>query len=87
MPLSFLDKDGRYCRTFSTGRLAGLACRDASGWAVQATTPAERPETGALRQAGSALPRALLEAVDARIAGTALTAAEEQQARDRGWIR
>jgi hypothetical protein len=85
--LSFVDRDGQYCRTFSTDRIAGLACREASRWTVQSTTPAEPAASGALRQAASPLPRALLEAVDERIAGTALTAAQERQARDRGWVR
>jgi len=85
--LSFIDKDGQYCRTFSVERIAGLACRDASRWTVQTTTPAERAASSAMRQAGSPLPHALLEAVDARIAGTALTAAQEQQARAHGWLR
>lgn len=87
--LSFVGKDGHYCRTFSTERMAGLACRDASRWAVQTTVAAE---TGALangdmRQAASALPRAVLEAVDARIDGVTLTAEQERAARDKGWQR
>jgi hypothetical protein len=85
--LSFVDKDGQYCRTFSVERIAGLACRDASRWTVQITTPAEPAASSAMRQAGSPLPRALMEAIDARIVGTALTAAQEQEARDRGWAR
>lgn len=83
--LSFVDKDGQYCRTFSTDRMAGLACRDATQWTVQTTTAAERTPSTTMRQAGSSLPRSVLEAVDARIAGTTLTAEQEQQARDRGW--
>jgi len=85
--LSFIDKDGQYCRTFSAERIAGLACHNASRWTVQTTAPAERAASSSMRQAGSPLPRVLLEAVDARIAGTALTAAEEQEARDRGWAK
>lgn len=85
--LSFIDKDGQYCRTFSVERIAGIACHDSSRWTVQTMAPADRAASSAMRQAGSPLPRALLEAVDARIAGTALTTAQEQQARDRGWAR
>lgn len=86
--LSFVDKAGRYCRTFSVEQVAGLACRDGGQWAVQLTTgqEAEAASTG-MRQATTALPRAVLDAVDARIAGDALSAPEERAARDRGWRR
>jgi len=40
-----------------------------------------------MRQAASALPRAVLEAVDQRIDGAALDASGEKQARDRNWQR
>lgn len=85
VPISFKAKDGRYCRSFSTAQRAGLACRDADGaWALQ-TLVAASPATGGLRQAASALPAAVLEAVDAAIAGEALDAAQEKAARDKGW--
>ena len=35
LQISFVDRDGRYCRTFTTPVLAGLACRDGDEWAVQ----------------------------------------------------
>lgn len=86
--LSFLDRDGRYCRTFSAPRLAGLACRQGASWTVVATAqPAPSPPREALRPASAQLPRAVLDAVDARIAGTTLDAAQEIAARDRGWVR
>lgn len=87
VPVSFIDKDGQYCRAFSTAHMAGLACREATQWTLQTTTAAERAPAGQMRQAGSPLPRAVLEAVDARIAGSALSAAQEREARDRGWVR
>jgi hypothetical protein len=40
-----------------------------------------------VRQAASALPPAVLSAVDQRIAGDALDPVRERQARDRGWRR
>lgn len=83
--LSFVDRSGAYCRTFSTRVLAGLACRDDGRWAVQTLTAAEPAAAGAMRQASSSLPRAVLDAVDQRIAGDALDAERERQARDRGW--
>ncbi|HSV44900.1 MAG TPA: NepR family anti-sigma factor [Ramlibacter sp.] len=87
MQLSFVDRSGRYCRTFSTEQVAGLACRDGTQWAVTATAQAARDSGTAMRQAASSLPRPVLDAVDAQIAGPALDAAQEREARDRGWRR
>ncbi len=87
VPVSFIDKDGQYCRAFSTERMAGLACREAAQWTIQTASGAERAASGEMRQASSPLPRAVLEAVDARAAGNALSSAQERQARDRGWVR
>jgi len=84
--VSFKAKDGRYCRSFSTAASAGLACREADDvWALQqvaATTPLP---SGGLRQAASALPPAVLAAVDANMAGEALNAEQERAVRDAGW--
>lgn len=83
--LSFVDRSGQYCRTFSAGETAGLACRQADRWTVVATAAAEQAPTSEMRQAGSPLPRAVLDAVDARIAGAVLTADEVKHAQERGW--
>lgn len=85
--LTFVDRDGRYCRTFAAQQIAGLACRDTGRWAVLATANSESQVTGEMRQAASALPRPVLDAVDARIAGAAFDATNERQARDRGWTK
>ena len=85
--LSFIDQTGAYCRTFSTAAVAGLACRQQDRWAVQTLVAAEAAPEGGVRQAASALPRAVLDAVDQRIAGDALDAGRERQARDQGWRR
>ena len=85
--LSFVDKGGSYCRTFSTAALSGLACQQAGQWAVQTLVTAEQVPGGVMRQATTALPPAVLEAVDQRIAGAALDAGRERQARDSGWRR
>jgi anti-sigma factor RsiW len=86
--LSFVDKAGSYCRTFSTAALAGLACRQNERWAVQTLAAVETgadSSKGNVRQAATILPPAVLEAVDTRIRGNALDAARERQARDQGW--
>ena len=88
--LSFIDKRGQYCRTFRTGQLAGLACQEQGRWAVQhlatADTTSNTPNA-AMRQASSALPSALLDAIDQRIAGDTLNADAERAARAQGWKR
>lgn len=83
--LSFKSKDGRWCRTFSTYASAGLACRQPGGaWALQHL--AALPASGSgMRQAASSLPPSVLAAVDATIAGEALSADQEKAARDAGW--
>jgi len=87
--ISFVARSGPYCRSFVMTRpsqLAGLACREGDQWAIQLVTPAERDEAiGGYRAAGSALPPALLHAIDERIAGAPLDAAAEADAARRGW--
>ena len=90
MGVSFKSKTGAYCRTFTTHEsttLAGLACRDHDDWRVQvlAQTTAT-PDTGtAYRQASSAIPKSVLQAVDDTIAGEPLDAATETAAREKNW--
>jgi len=83
--LSFATRDGGYCRSFSVGAKAGLACRDGESWRVPVLTETAAA-AGEYRQAASA-PQAVLEAIDERIAGTTLDAAAERAARERGWKR
>jgi hypothetical protein len=85
--LSFVDKGGAYCRTFSTATLAGLACQHGGQWTLRHLVAAEAAPQGTVRQAATALPRALLEAVDQQIEGEALDAERERQARTQGWRR
>ncbi|MES2957416.1 MAG: zf-HC2 domain-containing protein [Pseudomonadota bacterium] len=85
--LSFVDKAGRYCRTFSTATVAGLACRDGAHWTLQNSAPVEGAAVGAMRQAASALPAAILAAVDQRLAGAPLNAVAEEAALRAGWRR
>lgn len=85
--VSFVDKGGNYCRTFSTATMAGLACQEGGQWRVQNLVAVETKPKGEVRQAATALPRAVLEAVDQRIAGDALDMGGERTARERGWRR
>ena len=83
--VSFAARDGAYCRGFVMGSSAGLACREGGQWRIPVLAEAEKEAAGGYRQAGSALPPAVLDAIDARIAGKPLDAAGEEAARARGW--
>lgn len=87
--LSFRDRSGEFCRSFAAPAGRGLACRAAGQWqvvvltapaAAAASVPADR-----LRLASADLPAAVLDAIDQRIAGLALDAAQERAARDAAW--
>lgn len=84
--LTFRDGDGDWCRTFMArdAGVAGLACRDAQDWRLQVLAPLTSTASH-VRTASSETPQAVLDAVDAVIAGETLDAAAEAWARDAGW--
>jgi hypothetical protein len=83
--VSFRAKDGGYCRSFTLDGNAGLACREQGQWRIPLLAEGEPAQAGDYRQAGSALPAAVLDAIDQRIEGAALDAEAERAARARGW--
>ena len=89
--LSFVAKDGGYCRSFTAASAVGLACRNGDHWRLQQlqALPAEPGEPNAAaaqyRQAATALPPALLQTIDELRQGDLLDAAAEAQARAGGW--
>lgn len=90
--LSFVAKDGGYCRSFTTqgggSSSAGLACRAGDHWRLQqmiALPAAPAAAAGQYRQAATALPPALLQSIDELRQGDLLDAAAEAQARAGGW--
>lgn len=88
--VSFAARGGGYCRSFTAGRSAGLACREGDSWRIPVLqdAPATAPaDSAAYRQAAGTAPAAVLEVIDARIDGMTLDAAAERAARDRGWKR
>lgn len=88
--VSFRSKAGDYCRTFSfrdSNELAGMACRQGADWRVQALARGETVTNGAYRQAGSALPKAVWQAVEEIISGDPLDAQGEAEAKSKGWRR
>ena len=87
--LTFKSKAGEYCRTFSLtddAAVAGLACRDAGAWRVDAVARAGTggPD-GGYRMAGVEIPPAILQAVEEAMAGDALDATEEAEAMRNHW--
>lgn len=82
--ISFLAKDGKYCRSFVMDTTAGLACRNGAQWKIPVLA---QGALGAAWMDGSVLPPAVLDAIGVRIAGTPLNAAAERAAQARGWRR
>lgn len=97
--LSFLSREGGYCRTFTlagTGQeLTGLACRASDEWRIpvlvqagKATAPMGVYKRGEnIGHGGAEMPTALLEAIDQRIVGEMLEPRAELEALRRGWQR
>jgi hypothetical protein len=84
--LSFASADGRYCRTFDSSRLSGLACRGGEGWEVVAAAAAGSPAGGGeFRQASSAGNPLVLAAAQEMMAGEPFDAEAERRARDLRW--
>jgi hypothetical protein len=84
--ISFLDGKDRYCRTFTAGNDAGIACHDHDAWRIKALAPANLPGTeGSYRMAAGEMPDAVRDAAAAMMRGPALSAAQEAQARAAGW--
>ena len=83
--VSFRSADGRFCRSFTRGALAGLACRDGEDWRIETAATAAPGSDGPYAQASAAMPPAVRTAIGGMIAGEALDADAERAARDRGW--
>jgi hypothetical protein len=92
--MSFKSKEGDYCRTFAlreSTTLAGIACHEQDGWRVQTVAQNDRhttraqPAEGTYRQAGSDVPRSVVQAVEDMIAGDPLDARAESAAREKNW--
>ena len=81
--LSFRDRKGSYCRSFSGRALAGIACRDDETWRLRFAAAAQGA-TGAYRTASGG-GAALAEAVEAMIDGAPLDAKQEARARAADW--
>ncbi|MDP9414198.1 MAG: anti-sigma factor [Pseudomonadota bacterium] len=83
--VSFASEDGRFCRTFETADLAGLACRGGERWELVTTArTGGGGGQGEYRQAGSGA-GLVLQYAQEMMAGEPLDEQAERRARDRGW--
>jgi hypothetical protein len=87
---SFKSKEGTYCRTFvlhEGDSVGGLACRAGNEWNVNTLARAETTPgaDGGYRPAGSEMPSAVRDAVEAQIVGDPLDSSAEAQAKSSGW--
>lgn len=82
--LTFRDRAGDICRSFTARRSAGLACRDDGRWNVRGLFAAPQTQPGEYRMAsGSDLNLAAL--IGSSIAGEPLDEQQEKAARRSGW--
>ena len=85
--LTYRERDGgRFCRTFQTRAMAGLACRDGGGWRVRMAVPDEA-QPGAEFRTAAGLPPVLMDQVQAAISGQPLDAMGEKAALAARWRR
>ncbi len=84
--LSFRNRSGQDCRTFSGGESAGMACHVNGKWVIEIIVhhKAESPRAQ-YRMAGSEMPDSVRQAVVAGIVGEPFDAAAEARARANGW--
>jgi hypothetical protein len=80
--VTFVSKDGSYCRSFVVDTTAGLACRGNGRWTIPVLA---QPQPGTAWLDGSSLPPSVQAAIDARIVGATLDPAAERAAQQRGW--
>jgi len=85
--LSFMSRQGQYCRSFMLPATAGVACRSGEQWRIPLMANSAEGKGGDYRQAGSDLPPAVLQAIDDMIVGKALDAGAEKAAQKQGWTR
>lgn len=82
--VTFVAKDGGYCRSFVVDTTAGLACLKNGRWTIPILS---QGTAGAAWLDGSVPPPAVRAAINVRMAGSALDPAAERAAQQRGWAR
>jgi hypothetical protein len=81
--LSFADREGRYCRSFTAQAQSGLACRSGEEWRIEGLVRAA-PDESDYRMAAGQDP-ALAAIIDSRLAGEPFDAQGEARLIERGW--
>jgi hypothetical protein len=82
--VTFRDRSGRICRSFTGGAGTGLACRRDGDWQVRGLFQVPEGQDGEFRMASGQDPQ-LAELIQSTMAGEPFDAAAERQARDQGW--
>ena len=82
--LTFRDRAGSVCRSFTAQASTGLACHDGEDWRVKGLFAPSEGQGGAYRMAGAADP-ALAALIEDSIAGDPFDQAQELQAKQKGW--
>jgi hypothetical protein len=89
--VSFMNKDGSFCRSFQTrrganGAMAGIACLENGDWQIASLASAAPRSGGEFSTAGGEMPASVRSALTEMISGDPLNAAQERAARDQGWM-
>lgn len=82
--VTFVARDGGYCRSFVVDTTAGLACLKGGRWTIPVLA---QGGADAAWVDGSQPPPAVREAIEARIAGAMLDPVAERAAQQRGWAQ
>jgi hypothetical protein len=82
--LTFRDKSGAICRSFTGPQATGLACRDKDRWQLRGLFAAPEGQGSDYRMAAGMDPN-LAALVDSTMAGEPFDAAQEKVAKDKGW--
>lgn len=82
--LTFRNSKGNVCRSFQDGPASGLACRADQQWRIEGLFQGAEGQSSDYRMAAGQDPR-LAELIGQTIAGEPFDAAQERDARDKGW--
>lgn len=82
--LTFRDRAGQICRSFTQAASSGLACRSGKGWQLKGLFAAPEGQSGDYRMAAGMDPN-LSALVDQAMAGEPFDASAEKASRQKGW--
>lgn len=82
--MTFRDRSGAICRSFTNLQSSGLACRSGGRWAVRGLFAAPEGQASDYRMAAGGDPN-LAALIDSTIAGEPFDGSREKAAKTRGW--